>query len=197
MIKHQAGDSRSLAEIIIDYKKKDVKILNPIKRNKIRDTDLNFSLSPIFLIICIPILFILIVIPSEFKLFPQSLLHFGIFVFSLLITSYLVAIILTPLRKKFHQFEQFLFNDYFMKKKLVITTNIKGKIWQLPYKFNNLKLEYKLFGDFAKYISKVHIKPKDYFIKQFKKVEKQTEEWDCFFYFSKHPKNGKMEIEFI
>ena len=77
--------------------------------------------------------------------------------------------------------------------------DIKSKVWKLPdwAKFDNIKLDYKLYGDYATLIEKVHICPRDYYLERFGKKEKQEEEWDAIFTFSRVPKTGYMSLTWI
>jgi len=56
------------------------------------------------------------------------------------------------------------------------------------YDFDNVKMDYKLTGDFKKYIDKIKI---------INKYKKNPDEWMCVFFFKKHPKKGKMILEYM
>jgi len=199
MKKYQVGNSSDLAEIIIDYSKKKVKLINP-ETNKEFEKKINskykldfsftfkFGVLFLFLFSFLFVFFIIgdIVIARFTLLYSESM-------FAL----YLLFIIFPILSEKLHHFGQFMTHNFFKVKNVVIVKNIDKEIYVLPYAFNNLLLNYKLTGDFSKYILKVHIKPKDFFWRRRKKMIRQTYEWDALFYFSKIPKKGKMEVEWI
>lgn len=194
MKKYQGGTSLDLAEIIIDYDKKDVKIIDAKKGTEIKDLDLSFDISPIailFLVIYFPFLFILSIMLDSTKFF--------LFLINLPLTFYMIYVLSTPLRKKWHQIEQKVFNDKLKTKNFMIVKGINKKIWKLPYDFSNIKFDYNLYRDYAKYIKKVHIRPKDYYWFRVGKEDrkKQQEEWEAIFYFKKIPVKGKMEIVWI
>lgn len=188
MKKFEAGGSTIYAEVIIDYKKEEVKILDPDTRYKIGNTDYNFSYTPILLFISI---YILLICFTYFGVF-------GVVVASFTCTMvYLVSILLTPITKKYHELGQFLFNDFFKVKKYLVVSNIKNKRWVLPYDFKNIKFDVNLTKDYSKYINKIHIKPKDYFLTRWGGVYKNNREWEVVFNFDKVPKLGCMKITFI
>lgn len=193
MKRYQAGDSSILAEIVVDYKKKDVQILDPVERNSIQGQDWNYSMSigDLFLMLfCLTIAGIFFV----FEIYILSII-----MISLLFLGYLIKIAFKPMFKKLHQIEQFLFNDLLELKKFmtVEAKDIKEKIWKLPYEFENIKCDWALYGDFKTDLEKVHIKPKDYFLTRFGKKTRQDYDWEVVFHFKKIPKNGRMEITWI
>lgn len=202
MIHKTVGSGSDLAEIVIDYEKKSMKLYDPIKRTELNTSDLDFKLDYLLMISIFPVLIVFITMLLFFiftglnEIIQPNWNHFTL-VFELLITSYLFSILLTPMRKKLHYFDQYLSFDFMKKKKFMVVQDINSKEWKLPHNFKNLKFDYKLYGDYAKYIKKVHIKPKPYSFKIGKKQEKQVEDWDAFIYFKKIPKSGKMEIEWI
>lgn len=193
MKRYQAGDSSILAEIIVDYEKKDVQILDPVERHSIQGHDWNFSLSlaDLFLMLfCIT--------------FSGFFLIFGFVIISLIIIAiwFLIVVIkiaFKPMFKKLHKVEQVLFNDMFELKKFMVieAEDLKEKVWKLPYEFDNIKCDWDLFGDFKNCLKKVHIKPKDYFFLRFGEKTRQDCEWEAIFYFSELPKTGRMEITWI
>ncbi len=193
MKNYQAGDSNDLAEFIIDYKnhkKPKVKILDPETRFKIKDKDLNFK-PPILVGLIFVAITISFVITNEIRL------NVILFVYLLFLMFYLLQILLTPIKKKLTKFWQFITNDFFSVKKFMIVKDINTKEWRLPYGFKNIKFDCNLYGDYAKLIKKVWIKPKDYFWIRRKKKERQTEDWEILFSFKKTPRIGRMEILWI
>jgi len=198
MIHKQAGTTKDLAEFIIDYKKKKINIIDPKKMSEITDRDLNFSLSPFFSIF----LSIILVYSGGFLILfdlPTPRPHIFLLIMSQMIFMlYLIFVLATPIRKKMHKIGQFLFNDYFRTKNYIKIENIKTKVWKLPYdNFKNFKLDYKLYKDYGKYISKIHVKPKDYYKVRWNDKWRQEQDWEVLFYFEKIPKNGFMEIWWI
>jgi len=194
MKQFQAGTGSDIAEFIVDYRKRKVQILDTQKRYALKNKDLNFTLTPFFLVFIIPMLLFAI----NLEILGDR--GFTIYFFSFMLMIYQLLILLTPIRKKLHKYGQFFFNDYFRVKKFMIIKDIQDKVWQLPsyVSFSNLKFDYKLYGDYAKFIEKSHIKPKNYYLgRNWENKERQKEKWDAFFYFSKIPKTGKMELEWI
>jgi hypothetical protein len=191
---YQAGNSSILAEIIVDYDKKKIDMRDPINRFKLTDKDWDFSLGLIGMIGAMQF----IIFVGFFAILDQialALILAGVGLF-----FYIGKVVLVPVSIKFHQVEQYLFNDRFATKKYLLVKEIDSKIWKLPYDFENMKLDWYLYGDFKKYIQKVHIKPKDY--KLFrgmdrKKAERQDQDWEAVFYFKEVPKEGKMEVVWI
>ena len=191
MIKECVGDGNDLAEIIIDYEKKDVQILDAESRFKIKNRHLNFFPS------AFNVFSFVVLSPFIALALFMNLYNISLFLGEMLITFYLLFVLFTPTTRKLHQLGQFLFNDFFKVKKYMVVKNIKSRVWKLPYEFDNIKLDYKLYKDYSKFIKKVHIKPKDYYSYRLGKPKRQTEEWDAYFYFNCIPKKGYMTIEWI
>lgn len=196
MARYTAGDSGDYAEIIIDYKKKDVKLINP-STGKNFEKNPGFQIGLFFMSFCITAFFIAIVafFSDELDIVLTTLLI--VFVMILSYTS------LYALKERFplpfaalHNYMQKIQNDY-QPRKLVIVTELDSTIYKLPHAYSNNKLDYRAYGDFKKYLIKVHIFPKDFYWKTKDSVEKQNEEWEAWFYFTKIPKKGKLEVEFI
>lgn len=184
---YSSGKNGDYAEIIIDYEKKNVKMINPKDDKPFKDK--RFRLQRNLLVFLI--LAVIFVLLSYFNVNYSWWILAGIY-----FTHCGVGIIFPKYYEYVEKLNQHLsVNRLGGQKKIVIIKRIKGRIWQLPYPFYNNKLDYKLTGEFARFIKKVHIKPKDYYVKRNGKIEKQIEEWDAFFYFSRSPKKGKMEIE--
>lgn len=94
------------------------------------------------------------------------------------------------------------FHGLFGGSQIVIIRRVKDNVAVLPI-FQNVKLEYKLEGNFAKYIKKISVKPSDFMFLE--KNDKGKEEevgnaryWEAKFIFSKNPTgNGKLLAKFI
>lgn len=183
---YQSGGD--LAEIIIDYKAKTVDMLNPRDGNPFKSKWWAFHITTLggisFAIICI--------ILSWFSV--PYLLYV---VIGILIVHWLIGIIFPKYNLLMDKWNQKVFNDRLASKKLVIVNHIEGNTYTLPYEFKNIKFDVTYFGDFDKYKSKLHIKPKDYFIKSYGKIERQMQEWEAKITFDRRPESGKMEIEWI
>lgn len=191
---YQAGNSSILAEIIVDYDKKKIEMRDPINRFKLTDKDWDFSLGLIGITI-ISNIFVFIIFLVLLDAIAVALIFSGLMIF-----GYVIKVVFPALSIKLHQLEQYLFNDKFATKKYLLVKELDSKIWKLPYDFENIKMDWFLYGDFKKYIQKVHIKPKDY--KLFrgldrKKAERQDQDWEAIFYFKEVPKQGKMEVVWI
>lgn len=191
MVRQFGGDSLDRAEIIIDYKKKKIDIINPFTKKIFKSGFIPPLLS--ILIFSIIVVFIVIIL-----IFSTSL-AITLFIIELIfyILFYEIYLLFPSIANYYHLLEQRFLNDYLVDKKLVIVKKLKNKIYKLPYEFANDKLDYKCYKDFSKYLLKIHIFPKDYYIKYKNKIEKQLSEWEAWFYFSKIPKTGRMEIEFV
>lgn len=196
MKRYQGGNSNDLAEIIVDYDKKDVKIINPKNNKDLQKFNINFSLTPIFIISFIIVLMTYFVIVfDEFKIRDIFLL------FNLFLFIYLFYMLFCSMNPMWHRFWQYFINDMFENKNLLIVKDINSKDWKIPdlYNFKNIKLDYNLYGDYSKYIKKVHIRPIEnyYILNAFNKKERQIKYWEAIFYFKEIPKKGKMEVIFI
>jgi hypothetical protein len=192
---YQAGDSGDLAEVIIDFKKKKVKLINPQKKGGFKKSRFGPNINGLILISAALLCFILSFILKLIIGHTDNLWYYAFI--GLLFINYLIGLIFYPEYNNWiDKWNQKIFNGYLGTKKVVIVKNIKERTWKLPYEFKNVQLDYKLYGDYKKVITKIHIKPKEYYIKSFGKLVKQIEEWEAFFYFSRVPKKGKMIIEF-
>lgn len=186
-----AGSAGDYAEIIVDYRKKKVSMVNgkdnkPFKENR---------WIPSYTFGTFILYGFLYLLLSSYDLTKPYSIWFTIGIY---LVNYILGITFYPAYKDFwKKVVQRFTSDYGLTKKLVIIKKLNKKVYSLPFEFSNNKCDWRLWGDFAKYISKVHIKPKDYYLKSGKNIEKQIREWDCFMYFEKIPKSGKMEIEFI
>jgi hypothetical protein len=189
---YQKGKSGNYAEIIIDFEKKKVDLINPqdksgeFKKNRFSPeiNALGLSMDTILLIILIYLF--------KITIFSPFWTLVGI-----LLINYLMGVIFYPKYNNWlDKWNQKIFTSYLSFKKAVIVENIDGETWKLPYDFKNNLLNYELYGDYKRLITKIHIKPKDYYIKKLGKLVKQIDDWEAFFYFSENPKIGKMIIEF-
>lgn len=195
-----AGTSWDLAEMIVDYKKKTIEVIDGESEKVLCDINIDLEITPFFvwLIIFWAGIFMIIVYTDS----DGSTLLFWLFIFQILITAYLIGVLLTPIRKKIHKFHQFFSNDLFRNKKFAVFKNIKTKIWKFPFdNFSNVKLDWFPYGDYGKYLRKVHIRPLDYYylrgVKKGKKKWRQNEDWEVIFYFDKVPRKGRLEIVWI
>lgn len=186
------GNSGQYAEIIIDYEKKNMQLLDVETRKELPDV-YKFDF-----------------IPSPMSIFLMSIAFFiSCYAFrsiivtgSILLVIYLLSVVISRFKKKLqlHKFFQWLNNDLFSRKKYIVVeaNDIKDEIYQLPYEFKNTKLDYELYGDCAEQIKQIHIKPKPWNYKnRMNKVEQQIEDWDAFFIFKKHPTSGRIIITWI
>lgn len=79
---------------------------------------------------------------------------------------------------------------------------LTSRKFEIPI-FDNTFLDYKLSGEFKKYIHFVKIEEHEFEYewkrngKKGKKVEMQTDYWKATFEFDKIPKKGLMEIKFL
>ena len=89
----------------------------------------------------------------------------------------------------------FFFNYNFIRK-----TKLTSKEFEIPL-FNNVFLDYKLRGDFKKYITNVEIIALDYQYRSkiffFKIKDKNVDYFKARFVFSKVPKKGFMEVKYF
>lgn len=198
---YQAGNSGNYAEVIIDFRKKKVKLTDPQENNcEFKKNRFGFNINSLsligtgLLIIAIKIIYNLF---NRYNPNPISLSALLYLWLGLLLINYIIGIIYHPKYNDWiDKWTQKIFTGYLGDKKVIIIKEVKENVWKLPYEFKNNQLDYKLYGDYKKFITKIHIKPKDYYIKSFGKIKKQIEDWEAFFYFSKIPKKGKMIIEF-
>lgn len=187
------GNGNKLAEVIVDYKKKDIKILDPHTRKPFKFTympSLSYFLTSLILTV---------ILSFAFMIFDNYTIsdNFWFIWAGLSLIIWELCILVPYLADKYHWFEQRFLWDYTSSKKVVFVKNIEDKIYKLPYDFCNMKLDYVCTGEFSKYLIKVHVFPKDYFIKNRHGLRRQVEDWEAWFYFSKIPKKGQLEIEFI
>jgi hypothetical protein len=188
------GNSLDLAEIVVDFDKKDIKILDSFSKKKIRESDLNFSMTPLITIVYGYIFLTYLLWVDEY-----TISNF-IFLLNILLFTYLLLVFKAGISRQVHYYFQKLDLDIFSTKKYIVVKNVKGLVYQLPreYEFANNKFDVNAFGDYKKYIKKVHIKPWEYkTIGISKKKEQQIYHWDAFIYFKQVPKIGLMEITFI
>lgn len=193
----QLGDSLSLAEFIVDYKKKTIKIKDLKRRHKITKADFLFQFTPFYIMIFGTFW---MTIFGFSQLFPHIISSYDFL--WLLGSSFIIYFLMTifpAVRKKIHYLEQILFNDKFQKKIFLKVENLKTRTWILPreYRFTNHFLKYRLYGEFKPLIEKVHIKPWDYKIKTPLGLTNQNDDFDVIFTFIKVPKTGRMELEFF
>jgi hypothetical protein len=185
-MKKYGASSYALAEIVVDYKTKKVDILDPQTK---KEFELDFK--PPFYLCFFGIILVVIC-----TLFEINYWYFLGITFIL----YQLNILFPKVANKLHWYEQRLIFDFFRTKKYVILKNgenIYNKIYKLPFKFKNRFIEYKCYGDYKKNLIKIHIFPKEYYYKYKESIEKQTSEWEVWFYFSKIPKKGILTIEWI
>jgi hypothetical protein len=194
MVRKVVGGGLDMAEIIIDYKNKSVKMLDPTTRKEPRET--NYPGIFTFFMAGLVYIFLLIFnwVPYVFRSsFFMALLNW--FLIACLI--YGMTFVAGPMSGYYHYCMQWLQYEFLATANVVYVDKLNSKVYQLPYMFGNRKLNYKCYGDFKTYLIKVHIEPKNYYWKDGNRIVKQTEEWDAFFYFTKIPRKGRMEIEFI
>jgi len=86
--------------------------------------------------------------------------------------------------------------DYIKVRKL------DSKVFEVPV-FQNVYVEYKLTGEFKKYVHELKIEEHNFWTRQYslithrvKKQSKQTEYWKMLFMFDKIPKTGYLEVKF-
>src|SRR3990167_10017797 len=129
-MRYFGGSSNSLAEIIIDYRKKSVKILNPITKKPFKKEWLPS-------ILYLSLSFILSIV---YSLFYGVTIYTYLLIHSFFVMIWGVTFLFPQISQYSHLFQQFLLNDIFTTKKLVIVKNLKSKIYKLPYTFKNIKL---------------------------------------------------------
>jgi len=188
-MRHFSGNSLDRAAMVIDYRKKTVKILDPRTNKKFK-----ISYSPPIIAAGLGCLFLTIFLSIFMEMVSNNFLLVWAGLFCIV---WELHILVPWFANHTHLLEQKLINDWLVVKRFVIVKELEDKIYKLPYKFENFKLDYKCYGDFSAYLLKIHIFPKDYYLKSGKKLTKQTEEWEAWFHFSQIPKKGKMEIEFL
>ena len=203
-MRYIVGNSGDLAEIIVDYKKRKVSLLRPdtgtkfSKRKKLTFMIIkNKLVNTIFIVGVVSLLFSIISIIFNLKLSIKGAIILYI-ILSVFVVSLIKSFYFPDLDDLIHYYVQKLSFDH-MKRKVVVINNLNSKVYKLPfqYDFSNMKLDCRCYGDFKKYLIKVHIFPEDYYWRDGKFLTKQTDNWECYIYFSKIPRKGKMEIEFI
>lgn len=196
--KHIAGDTFDLAEIIVDYEKKETRIIDPTENKDILTK--HFQIKDFIVLIFTIVVFdvscgiIFLNNPDLFKLdfVPLLLIINFCTIYAFALWDYA--------KESFHAWWQYIANDFFITKSFIEVKGLKSRSYKLPreYGFRNIKLDWNLHEDYAKYIQKVHIKPLDFYIIDiFGKKHKQNGLWDAEFYFKEVPKKGKMELTFI
>jgi len=189
MNKKVVGDGQDLAEMIIDYDKKTIQMLDPVEGGNLKESDFPD----------IPASFLILFVASIIGVFVGH--TFGqelLFVVSLSIGAFMVAIVSVRIvARKLHYYGQIIFNGKLALKKKTTIKDIDTKIYKFPYDFKNIKFDWKLYGDYKKQIRRIHIKPLDYYEYRFGKPKKQIENWTVHFHFKKIPQKGRMEIIWI
>jgi len=183
----QGGMSGDYAEIIVDFKNKDVKLLNPQDDNKpFKRNRFAFEFNSLVLIGYAIAMFIV-----------TAVLGFSFWVgIGVIGINYLVGVILPKYNLWLDVQNQKLLVGH-VEKKVVVVNKVEGTSWQLPHEFHNNFLGYELYGDYKKYASKLHIKPKDYYLGNLKEKRRQIKDWEVIVEFTENPKEGRMEIEFV
>lgn len=222
---YKVGDSSIYAEIILDYKNKTAKFFDPKTKKELTETSFTsdkinltdtkytgYGIFAMFVFLFFSFVVVAFNTPADFtptEVFLISIekttqLSSIIIAIETGVMIYLFGILMQVLGWKynFHKFWQCVQQDIFSTRKVIRVQEIKNKIWKLPYNFENRKLDFSLYGEFERYLNRVHIKPEENVkvIKAFKKQEKEPSEvvgWDAVFYFEKVPKTGWMKIVFI
>jgi len=191
------GNDGDLCECIIDFEKREMKILDPDKHQEMVDLKINYWCSAktfLFYFVCIPISIWLLVTNGYYNLIPWFLLVF--------ILLYYVKLLFTPISKKVHYFEQHFFNKYLKKRNFIVIKDIDTKHYILPYHFTNHVFSADLFYDYKKYIKKIHIRKSDLKFKKSSifcddKIINNDKEWEVCFEFREIPILGWMNLEWV
>ena len=193
-------------DIVIDYDKKKVDFINPKTQKKEIDnfnfkTFLHSNFFRLF-VVSISIWIMLSLIVQVILILQGGVVTSdnkdAIFLVLLMLRYFLffaILMFIEPIRNVL--VDIFLYLEFDIRKsKFVVVKDINTKTWKFPYDYY-AKLNYKLFGDYAKYIKRFESKSKDWYWKKGDKLEKQEDEAEAIFYFRKIPKTGRMEIEFL
>jgi len=190
-MKYQKGNSSDLAETIIDYESKTVQILDPDTKEEVKNA--SFSLDSFsFILHCGLTVLAIMTILSLYNDFYYTWLLAPITI--IIGIFYIIKLKSRRFNEWYHYHEQNFF-DLVRPGRYAEFTNIATIDWKFPYKFRNIKFEYHLYGDYKKFIKKIHIYPKPYYEIDFEGTKSiQLREWEILIYFTKIPKNGKMEL---
>jgi len=200
-------DNPNFSRIFIDFKNKE----NPVsfefpneqkKFKSVHKTVFSMWFSPKgFVIFSMFTLSILLIYVST-NLDVDILLMFFEIIFFMLATPYFITILFTynkTLRSSLPKMFKLFHNNQL---KRVMVKKMNSKVHELPI-FENVFLEYRATKEFGKYLEKIEIVEHDFyymskklFSKDFKK-ENNDAYWKVRFIFSKIPKKGELELEFI
>lgn len=187
-MKYANGGAGRYAEIIIDYDKKKVDILNPTTRKAFEEK--LYKPRPSYFILGL-IIFLIIQ-----KFYNSSFIinhNLSVYTFCVLICWGLLLI--PKVRTNYDYLIQKLQENQIEKKIVVLEGDLGKKEYKLPFIFKNEVLDFNCEGDYN-LLEKVHIKPLDYYKNRNGNLVKQDEEWEAFFSFKEIPKQGKMIIGF-
>ena len=189
------GENYFNNKVIVDFVKKEV-TFEPIKR-PIFSIFISFFLSNLMFINLWA--YILYLIASA--LFALKLVSEEIFIYSFSLVFLIVFILTMPfLNKKWRETKYATYNMFCEKYDLLNLIIRRGKTREVePRKiinntffieyFKNIFLEYKLIGDYARYIKKIVIDTN--------KKDSERWGWYAYFVFKKKPKDGKFYVAYI
>jgi len=202
------GSTDRTSEIIVDYKKKKIDIVN-VPEEKKRSRIVSFF---IFLLKETNFIFIsgLFCLVNVFYFLKLDKLYITFWIISLLLSYFFIMLILSFFLVKTKKDMAFrkavIYKTSKGEKNSLLISNFRVKEFIL-YKFRNIYLDFEAEGEVNKYLYKIWIRkdPFEEFIKHQADIEyialkKKTilfGKWNAHFYFDKIPKNGTLFIRWI